>query len=182
MSLDPFDEDFFKYFFKRFREIEREFQEFEKRFQIDLREFERTPGVKGFKIEIRDTGKGRPEVKVSRFGEPQKIKVEKPAAVLENKRKIVEEKRIRPVKKMLDTNVCKIDRPNEVVITMQAPEVKKEDVDVRIVGSTAEIIARKRTGEAYFCTVEIPSDVVTDEIKKSFKGDILIVTIPRRRL
>jgi len=68
MAFEPFDE-FFRRMRRMFRDFDREFAE------IDLRELERRPGISGFKIEIRDHGTGKPEIKVTRLGKPPTGKV-----------------------------------------------------------------------------------------------------------
>jgi HSP20 family molecular chaperone IbpA len=163
------------------REFDREFREMEHRFKIDLREFERRPGVTGFKVEIRDYGRGKPEVKVTPIGRrparmaPVRVPVEKPKPLE------VERRKIKPVTRMLETNCGKVERPDEVVLTMQTPGVKKEDVEVRLLGNTLEVIARKPSGEAYFGAFELPSDVAPEEREVELKGELLIISIPRRR-
>ncbi|GAI57697.1 unnamed protein product, partial [marine sediment metagenome] len=83
MSYNPFDDEFFKRIWRMLREFDREFKEMENKFKIDFREFERRPGVTGFKVEIRDFGKGKPEVKVTPIGKrPMRIApLEAPAEV-----------------------------------------------------------------------------------------------------
>ena len=175
VAWEPFDE-----FFKRMlKEFDREFAEFDvKKFE---REFERGPSATGFKIEIRDFGTGRPEVKVTKLGErPTETK---PAIypVTAKPTEKAPEVKTRPIKRMLETNVAKIEKPNEVLLTMQAPGVKKEDVDVRQLGRVLEIIARKPTGEAYFATFELPLDAVPSGLHLEVKEGMLVIKVPRRR-
>jgi len=82
---------------------------------------------------------------------------------------------------MLETNVGKVEKVDEVILTMQAPDVRKEDVEVRQLGNTLELIARKRTGEAYFGAFELPPDAMPGECTIEVKGGMVIATIPRRR-
>jgi HSP20 family molecular chaperone IbpA len=184
MVFDPFDEEFFKRFFRQLREFDKEFREMEKKFRLDFREFEREPGVAGFKIEIRDFGKGKPEVRVTRIGGPPKkvtpIELERP---VKPERLAPPEKarEIKPISRMLETNVGKIERLDEVVLTVQAPGVKKEDIEFRQMGNTLEIIARKPNNEAYFATFELPRDALLDKREVELKGDMLIISVPRRR-
>jgi len=181
MAFDPFGEEFFKRFFRQLNDFGTEFEEMEKKFRLDFRKFERTPGVAGFKIEIRDFGKGKPEVRVARIGGPP-TKVT-PTKVLKPKRPEPSEKprEIKPISRMLETNVGKIERPDEVVLTMQVPGVRKEDVELRTMGNTLEVIARKPSGEAYFAVFEFPPDTTLDARQVEIKGDMLILSIPRRR-
>jgi HSP20 family molecular chaperone IbpA len=153
----------------------------EKKFRLDFRKFERTPGVAGFKIEIRDLGKGKPEVRVTRIGGPS-AKVA-PAKVLKPERPEPSEKpkEIKPISRMLETNVGKIERPDEVVFTMQVRGVRKEDVELRTMGNTLEVIARKPNGEAYFAVFEVPPNTASDARQVEIKGGMLIISIPRRR-
>jgi len=180
MVRDPFDDDFFKEVFKRLKEFDKEFEKIEKNFRIGFKEFEQAPGISGFRIEIRGTGRGAPEVKVSRIGEsswrvPKQVHTEPYLGV----HPVQEKKQYRPIKKMLETDVCKVEKPDEVVITMKAPGVSRDEVEVRRAGNAMEVIARKPTGEAYFCTAELPWDARLNEKKVEFKGDLLMVIIPR---
>jgi HSP20 family molecular chaperone IbpA len=180
MAFEPFDE-FFKRMQRMFRDFDREFAE------IDLGKLERRPGISGFKIEIMDHGTGKPEIKVTRLGKPGAAPIieEIPAAPERRQPraevKAPEAKPHRPIKCMLETNVGKVERPDEVILTIQAPDVKKEDVEVRRMGNTIELIARKRTGEAYFGAFELPPDAMPTEHRVEVKGGMVVVTIPRRR-
>jgi len=178
MTDDPFDD-----FFKRFRRIFKEFDSEFAKFDVEKfgRELERRPGVTGFKIEIRDHGDGKPEIKVSRLGEhPKETKpdVYKPPEI---KGKPQAEIEVKPIKCMLETNVAKVEKLDEVLLTMHAPGVKKEDIDVRQLGRVLEIIARKPTGEAYFATFELPSDAVPSGLHLEVKEGMLVIKVPRRR-
>jgi HSP20 family molecular chaperone IbpA len=178
MAFDPFDEKFLRLMRRMFRNFDRELA------RIDPHELERGPGVSGFKIEIRDRGAGKPEVKVTRLGKPSaKMEplVEKIPPIPERRPPRAEAKPIKPIKRMLETNVGKVEKQDEVILTMQAPDVKKEDVEVRQLGNTVELIARKRTGEAYFGAFELPPNAVPSERTVEVKGTMLIVTIPRGR-
>ncbi len=182
---NPFDDEFFKRMWHMMRDLDREFKRMENKFKIDFREFERRPGVAGFKVEIRDFGKGKPEVKVTPIGKrpimvgplksPAKVPVERP------KPPKVERKKSKPVTRMLETNCGKIERLGEVVLTMQVPGVKKEDVEVRQLGNALEIIARKSSGEAYFGAFELPPDAAPSRREVEMKGKMLVISIPRRR-
>ena len=182
MAFNPFDE-FFRRMRRMFRDFDHEFAE------INPREFERRPGISGFKIEIRDRGTGKPEVKVTRLGRPPTRAtpiIEEIPAVPERRlpraeAKPPDAKPIKPIKRMLDTNMGKVEKLDEVVLTLQAPDVKEEDVEVRQLGNTLELVARKRTGEAYFGAFELPPDAIPSERTVKVKGDMLIVIIPRRR-
>lgn len=181
MAFEPFDE-FFRRMRRMFRDFDREFAE------IDLREFERRPGISGFKIEIRDHGAGKPEVKVTRLGKPPTGMapiIEIPAAPERRppraEVKPPEAKPSKPIKCMLETNVGRVEKLDEVILTMQAADVKKEDVEVRRLGNTLELIARKRTGEAYFGAFELPPDAIPGECTIEVKDGMVMVIIPRRR-
>lgn len=179
MAFEPFDE-FFRRMRRMFRDFDREFGE------IDLREFERRPGISGFRIEIKDYGAGKPEIRVTRLGKrPARITpiVKEVPSALERKpaRAEVKPPAMKPVTRMLETNVGKVEKLGEVVLTMQAPGISKEDVEVRQLGNTLEVIARKRTGEAYFGVFELPPDAMPSEHEIEIKDGMLIVTVPRRR-
>lgn len=181
---NPFDDEFFKRMWRMMRDLDREFKRMENEFKIDFREFERRPGVTGFKVEIRDFGKGKPEVKVTPIGKrPMRIAPEVPVEVPVERPKPpkVERKEIKPVTRMLETNCGKIERLGEIVLTMQVPGVKKEDVEVRQLGNALEIIARKPNGEAYFGAFELPPDAAPSRREIELKGKMLIISIPRRR-
>ncbi len=188
ISYDPFDDEFFKRFLRDFRkhflrdlEFDQELERMRKEFKVDVSKFERIPGAVGFKIEIRDFGEGKPEVKVTRIGErPAKIApVEAPK--LGRPKPAEKPREVKPISKMLETNVGKIERLNEVVLTMQTPGIKKEDVEVRQLGNTLEVIARKPSGEAYFGAFELPPDAAPSEREVELKEELLIISIPRRR-
>jgi HSP20 family molecular chaperone IbpA len=184
MVFDPFDEEFFKRFFRQLKDFDKEVEEMEKKFRLDFRRFERTPGVAGFKIEIRDFGKGKPEVRVTRIGgPPAKVAPAVPEKVTELERPEPTEKprEIKPISQMLETNVGKIERLDEVVLTMQVPGVRKEDLELRPLGNTLEVIARKPSGEAFFAAFELPHDASPDKRQVELKGNMLIISIPRRR-
>ena len=181
MPFDPFDEEFFKHFFRQLRDFEKEFEEMEKKFKLDFRKFERTPGVAGFKIEIRDFGKGKPEVRVTRIGGPPAKVPSKIVPKPERPEPSEKPREIKPISRMLETNVGKIERLDEVVLTMQVHGVRKEDVELRVLGNTLEVIARKPSGEAYFGVFELPLDAVSDARQVEIRGDMLIISIPRRR-
>lgn len=182
MAFEPFDE-FFRRMRRMFRDFDREFAE------IDLRELERRPGISGFKIEVRDHGTGKPEIRVTRLGKPPTgvapIVEEIPAAPgrrpYRGEVETPEAKPSKPIKCMLETNVGKVEKVDEVILTIQAPDVKKEDVEVRQLGNTLELIARKRTGEAYFGAFELPPDAISSEYTIEVKRGMVIATIPRRR-
>lgn len=181
MAFDPFDEEFIKRFFQYMKEFDREFRRIEKEFKVDFRDFERMPGAAGFKIEIRDHGAGKPEVKVTRIGgPPAKIAPMAPQKV-ERPKPPEEPRKIKPISQMLETNVGKIERLDEVVLTMQVPGVRKEDVELRPLGNTLEVIARKPSGEAYFAAFELPPDVALNTRQVELKGEMLVISIPRRR-
>lgn len=177
MAYDPFD-DFFKQFRRMFKEFESEFAKFDiEKFE---REFERMSRVIGFKIEIRDHGDDKPAIKVSRLVERPEIKpaVYKPPEV---RRKHQAEIEVKPIKCMLETNVAKVEKPDEVLLTVHAPEVKKDDVEVRQLGRALEVIARKPSGEAYFAAFELPSDAQPSDYRLDMKDGMLVIRVPRRK-
>jgi HSP20 family molecular chaperone IbpA len=191
MAYDPFD--FFEIMRKMFKEFDREFESMFREFEKvpekpSTRDFGRLP-MAGFKIEIRDDGLGRPEVKVTRFGRgaggihpivektPAAPKV-KPYVETKKREEKTEEK---PIKQMLETNAGKIEKVNEVILTMQAPDVSKEDVDIRRVGNSVEVIARRKSGEAFFAAYEVPPDIVVENCGVEVKNNMVIISIPRRR-
>jgi HSP20 family molecular chaperone IbpA len=177
MAYDPSD------FFERIRRMfKKEFNEFEK-FDVEKfeREIEHRPGVTGFKIEIRDRGDGKPEINVSKIGErPKEIKpdVYKPPEVRKKPQAEVE---VKPIKRMLETNVAKVEKPDEVLLTVHAPEVKKDDVEVRQLGRALEVIARKQSGEAYFAAFELPPDAKPGDYRLDMKDGMLVIRVPRRK-
>lgn len=187
MAYDPFD------FFKIMRKM---FKEFDKEFEDMFREFEKVPQkpsthnfgripVAGFRIEIRDDGMGRPEVKVTRFGEGAKgirpIVEEAPVTPKLKPRAETKKHKEKPIKQMLETSAGKIEKVDEVILTMQAPDVSKEDVDVRQVGNSVEVIARRKSGEAFFAAYEVPSDIIMENCSVEVKNGMVIISIPRRR-
>jgi HSP20 family molecular chaperone IbpA len=189
MSFEPFDE-FFNRMRRMFKELDRGFAD------VDLRKFEKNPNITGFKIEIRDHGTGKPEIKVTKLGKPSAgmppMVEEIPAAAPGQRHGVEAEppeakpsktitKPSKPIKSVLETNVGKVEKLGEVVLTVQAPDVKKDDVEIRQLGNTLEVIARKRNGEAYFGAFEIPRDAVSGEREVMVKNGMVIVKIPRQR-
>ena len=172
MAFEPFDE-----LFKRMlKELDREFAD------VDLRKFEKKPKISGFKIEIHDYGTGKPEIKVTKLGKISEI----PAAAAGQRQPMAEvkpseAKPSKPIKSVLETNVGKVEKPGEIVLTVQAPDVKKDDVEIRQLGNTLEVIARKRNGEAYFGAFELPRDAISSGCKVEVKDGMVIVKIPRQR-
>jgi len=168
------DDEFFRRMRRWFREYEREFDRAFK--GVDFRELERMPGARGFKIEVRDFGRGRPEVKVTRIGErPEVVPVEEAPPKPEVKPKP------KPITRALETNVGKVEKLDEVILTIQAPGVSKEDVEVRRLGATLEVLARKPTGEAYFAAFELPPDALPEQRTVEVKEGVVVITVPRRR-
>jgi HSP20 family molecular chaperone IbpA len=186
MSYDPFDDEFKRFLrdvrkhFMRDLEFNREFEHMEKEFRVDFGKLERIPGTVGFKIEIRDFGEGKPEIRVTRSGERQ-AKITPAEALKPRRPKPAEKLKVKPISKMLETNTGKIERPDEVVLTMQTPGVEKDDVEVRQLGNALEVIARKPGGEAYFGAFELPLDAAPSERTLELKEGMLIISIPRRR-
>jgi HSP20 family molecular chaperone IbpA len=183
MAFEPFDE-FFKRMRRMFKELDRGFAD------VDLRKFEKNPNISGFKIEIRDYGTGKPEIKVTKLGKPSAEMppiVEEIPVVAPGQRqsraedKPSEAKPSKPIKSVLETNVGKVQKLGEVILTVQAPDVKKDDVEIRQLGNTLEVIARKRNGEAYFGAFELPRDAISSEYRVEVKDGMVIVKIPRQR-
>lgn len=186
MARDPFDE--FDRFLRRLREMSKDFERmFEERGLedlLDLSEFEGQPQVRGFQLEIRDRGTGEPEIRVRRFGEPpRKVEPvpETPPRVGRPPEPEAKPPEVRPVKRTLETNAAKVEKLDEVVLTLQIPGVKGEDVEIRQMGKTLEVIARKPSGEAYFATFELPPDADPEERKVEIKDDMLMIVVPRQR-
>ena len=176
----------FDEFFRRMRRMFKEFdREFERGARADFERFSRVPGVRGIKIEIKDSGTGEPEVKVTRIGE-RPVGLEPLAPEIQKAERTHSGKEVRPPRKpiiqMLETNVGRIERPSEVVFTMHAPDVDKKDVETRQFGNAIEIIARKPSGEAYFGAFELPPDASPEELTMELKEGLLVVKVPRRRV
>lgn len=183
MAFEPFDE-FFNRMRRMFKELDRGFSD------VDLRKLEKSPNISGFKIEIRDYGTGKPEIKVTKLGKPsagmppviQGIPAAAPGQrSLRAEAKPSETKPSKPIKSVLETNVGKVEKPGEVILTVQAPDVKRDDVEIRQLGNTLEVIARKRNGEAYFGAFELPRDAISSGGKVEVKDGMVIVKIPRQR-
>ena len=183
MAFEPFDE-FFNRMRRMFKELDRGFSD------VDLRKLEKSPNISGFKIEIRDYGTGKPEIKVTKLGKPsagmppviQGIPAAAPGQrSLRAEAKPSETKPSKPIKSVLETNVGKVEKLGEVILTVQAPDVKRDDVEIRQLGNTLEVIARKRNGEAYFGAFELPRDAISSGGKVEVKDGMVIVKIPRQR-
>jgi len=117
---------------------------------------------------------------VSRLDERPEIKpaVYKPPEV---RRKPQAEIEVKPIKCMLETNVAKVEKPDEVLLTVHVPEVKKDDVEVKQLGRALEVIARKPSGEAYFAAFELPSDAQPSDYRLDMKDGMLVIRVPRRK-
>jgi HSP20 family molecular chaperone IbpA len=115
---------------------------------------------------------------MSRLDERQEIK---PAVKPPEVRKPQAEIEVKPVKCMLETNVAKVEKPDEVLLTVHVPEVKKDDVEVRQLGRALEVIARKPSGEAYFAAFELPSDAQPSDYRLDVKDGMLVIRVPRRK-
>lgn len=87
-----------------------------------------------------------------------------------------------------------IDRENEVVVRVEAPGVKKEDLDVSVNENSVTIKGstgheeKEEKGNFYRSeisrgsfsrTVALPGDVNTDKVKAVFNDGILELTIPK---
>jgi len=185
MPYEPFDDEFFKLMRKMIKDFDRAFKELDREslgFEKFERELIRRPNATGFEIEITDSGTGKPEVTVTRLGgrpkvlKPEICEAPKPAERAEAKK--IETK---PVVCTLETNTAKVEKLDELILTMQAPGVSKKDVDVRQLARAIEVVARKPTGEAYFATFELPPDALPSEFSLEAKGGMLVIKIPRRR-
>ncbi|MEM2874588.1 MAG: Hsp20/alpha crystallin family protein [Candidatus Hadarchaeales archaeon] len=176
MLEDPFGE-FFRKMLRYFWVADREHMDMVK--WCDFRDLKCGPSMPWFRIEIGKTGEGTPRVVVKIIGEPQNRRLSR-ASTAHAKASKPSMKPHGAIKKMLETNVCRVERPSEIVIAMEAQGVREDDVEVRRVGGTVEAIARKPTGEAYFCAVELPKNARLDERRIELKEGMLKITIPRR--
>ena len=180
MANDPRD-DFDKFFRKMMEEFGREIGRSSIR-DFDISNFEGKSGVQGFHLEIRDDGTGEPEIKFKKIGQPgEEIEpiVAGPPQVGESLEIRARPSEVKPVKRTLETNAAKIQKLDEVVLTMQVPGVKEKDVEVRRLGNSLEVIARKPSGEAYFATFELPQDADPGERKVEIKDKMLMIAVPR---
>lgn len=185
MPYEPFDDEFFKLMRKMVKDFDRAFKELDREslgVEKFGRELIRRPGATGFEIEIKDSGTGKPEITVTRLGgRPKVLKPEISEAPKPAERAEVKKIETKPVVCTLETNTAKVEKPDELILTMQAPGVSKKDVDVRQLGRAIEVVARKPTGEAYFATFELPPDALPSELSLEAKGGMLVIKIPRRR-
>jgi HSP20 family protein len=83
---------------------------------------------------------------------------------------------------------------NEVVVKAELPGMKREDINVRIVGNDLLLFGEKRSEErveekdyvrlersygTFRRTLRLPEGVLTDKVKASFKEGVLEVRMPR---
>ncbi|KXB02334.1 hypothetical protein AKJ45_03565 [candidate division MSBL1 archaeon SCGC-AAA261F19] len=179
MSRDSFD-SFFNF-------VRRMFDEFDKKFELgfsemDRNEFKEGPGVIGFRIEVRDTGEGEPRIRVERLGETFEKGAQRkvsPIRTTTGRLKEKEELDTWQIKETIETTTIKAEKPSEVVLTMRAPGVKREDIIFRSFGRSLEVIARKTDGRAYFAAFELPLDADPEHRTLEISGDELIIKVPR---
>lgn len=87
-----------------------------------------------------------------------------------------------------------IDRDDEIVVRVEVPGVKKEDLDITLTDNTVTIKGETRReekeekGDYYRCeiasgaftrTVGLPNEVDTDKAKSSFKDGLLELKLPK---
>lgn len=147
-------------------------------FDMSPDEFWESPKVRGFHIEMRESGDGRPRIDVKRLEEPSTRLIRRRLPVEEVS---PEGGEVGPIKRMVETDTTKLERSDEVDLVMRVPGVDEKDVVIRRAGHTLEIIARKPDGEAYFATFELPPDA--DPRFRSFEieEEVLTVKIPHHK-
>ncbi|MEM0359167.1 MAG: Hsp20/alpha crystallin family protein [Candidatus Hadarchaeales archaeon] len=85
------------------------------------------------------------------------------------------------IKGTLETEYMCVEKPREVIFCMRIPGVGKEGVEIRRRGKAIEIVARRRDGNAYFSTFELPKNAVPEERVLRIKGGLLVLIIPKRK-
>jgi len=59
--------------------------------------------------------------------------------------------------------------------------VGREGVEIRRRGRAIEIVARRKDGNAYFSTFELPKNAVPEERVLRIRGGLLVLIIPKRK-
>lgn len=125
--------------------------------------------------------------KIKRMVEEMERKMEVPVEVKEsNASQVKVRRRISPVfedeiKGTLETEYMCVEKPREVIFCMHIPGVGREGVEIRRKGRAIEIVARRRDGNAYFSTFELPKNAVPEERVVKIKGGLLVLIIPKRK-
>ncbi len=88
------------------------------------------------------------------------------------------------------------DREDKLVVWAELPGVKKEDIDVSIVGDTLTIRGERKVEEEikdedYYCceraygsfyrAISLPTDVETSKVEARYKDGVLEVTLPKAK-
>ena len=86
---------------------------------------------------------------------------------------------------------------NEVVVTVELPGVRKEDIDLTVREDTVEISAevkreeekkeeegyeRRRMFQKYYTVIPLPCEVVPDQAKATYNNGVLEVRIPKAKV
>ncbi len=158
-NKDPFD------FHKRDKEFQRMIHDLERMMREQLRDISRNkmePGssyIHGFNIDIGEEGKAE----VREFGNYPKRK--------SIKRRISEEKEP-------DPDVIAGDK--EVSVTIQLPDLKKEDIDLRVIDKNLELTVNTPK-KRYHKKIPLSSEVKPNTTKATYKNGILDVTIEKKK-
>jgi len=88
------------------------------------------------------------------------------------------------------------DKEDKLVVRAELPGVKKEDIDVSIVGDTLTIRGERKVEEEvkdedYYCceraygsfyrAISLPTDVETSKVEARYKDGVLEVTLPKAK-
>lgn len=161
-----------------FGEIQRIMEEFEKQFFKDFEDIEklapkfRTPSgmeirgpiVWGWSMKVGPDG--RPIIR--EFGNIPKREMIK---------EVLEEE-IPPIKPMREPLIDIIETDDEVTVVAEVPGVEKEEIDLEAEGKTLII----KASDKYYKKLELPTEVILEQAKASYKNGILEVRLPKRKI
>jgi len=155
---DDSDEEFFRNFLGEdfFKELERMAEEF-LRMMAGKESYHRV-FTGGFRLTVDENGRPKFErIDGSR--------------IIENTIPIHPEER--------EPHVDMIEGDEEIAVTVEIPNIRKEDIDLRITEDKLEIRA-KNSAEGFYKTLELPSRVDPDTARATYRNGILDIVIRRR--
>jgi len=87
------------------------------------------------------------------------------------------------------------DTGREFKVALETPGIKKEDVKIEVTGNTLEVSAestveeeekgknflrRERSVSKFYRALELPEDVVTDEVEAKMENGVLEIVLPKK--
>ncbi len=157
-NRDDDDEEFFKNFFGEdfFKELERMAEEI---FRMLVEgDTHHRPFTGGFRLTVDENGKPKFER-------------------MDSNRIIESSIPIHPDER--EPHIDMIEGDEEIAVTVEVPNVRKEDIDLRITEDKLEIKV-KDPAEGFYKTVKLPSKVDPDTAKATYRNGILDIVIRRK--